>query len=181
MKKDPTLEELVEKYVRKGVDRRKAVEKIYREWVKGEIELIDPSPPRDFLEYFTRLDHSLWFWTAVAMLSLALFSVFFSWLNPVILYMRYILGSIIVLYLPGMALIEALYPVEKELSPLERLALSIGLSLAVIPLIGLILNYTLWGIRLGPILVSLTLYTAGLLVTASYRKYVFLKKQLGKR
>jgi len=34
---------------------------------------------------------------------------------------------------------------------------SVGLSLAVVPLIGLILNYLPWGIRLGPIVVSLSL------------------------
>jgi uncharacterized membrane protein len=42
----------------------------------------------------------------------------------------------------------------------ERVALSLGLSLAVVPLIGLVLNYTPWGIRLTPILVSLALFIA---------------------
>ena len=70
-----------------------------------------------------------------------------------------------------MSLIEALYPVESELSPLERVALSIGLSLALVPLVGLVLNYTPWGIRLTPILISLTILTVGLLAVASYRKY----------
>ncbi|MEM1745096.1 MAG: DUF1616 domain-containing protein, partial [Candidatus Nezhaarchaeales archaeon] len=54
---------------------------------------------------------------------------------------------------------------------LERLALSIGLSLALVPLVGLILNYTPWGIRLDPIMVSLSLLTLGLLFIASVRKY----------
>lgn len=40
------------------------------------------------------------------------------------------------LFMPGYALVESLYPRGgDELSPLERLALSIGLSLAVVPLI----------------------------------------------
>ncbi len=171
-----TIEELVAKYVRRGMDRRKAIEKIYKDWAEGKIEIYDPNPPRDFIEYLLRLDHSLWFWTSVMVLGLTLFTVYFSWISPLILYMRYVLGSIMVLYLPGMALIEALYPGERELSPLERLALSIGLSLAVVPLIGLILNYTPWGIRLNPILVSLTVYTLGLLVLAAYRKYVLVLK-----
>jgi uncharacterized membrane protein len=38
-------------------------------------------------------------------------------------------------------LIEALYPRKEDLESLERLTLSIGLSLAVVPLIGLFLNY----------------------------------------
>lgn len=39
---------------------------------------------------------------------------------------------------------------------IERVALSFGLSIAIVPLVGLLLNFTPWGIRLGPILVSLT-------------------------
>ena len=45
---------------------------------------------------------------------------------------------------------------KTQLDTIERVALSFGLSIAVVPLIGLILNYTPWGIRLYPILVSLT-------------------------
>ncbi|MEM1828890.1 MAG: DUF1616 domain-containing protein, partial [Desulfurococcaceae archaeon] len=75
------------------------------------------------------------------------------------------------LFIPGYSLVEALYPREEDLSPLERMALSIGLSLAVVPLIGLILNYTPWGIRLLPIITSTTIFTITILVIAAYRKY----------
>jgi uncharacterized membrane protein len=85
------------------------------------------------------------------------------------------LGSLIMLFLPGYALVEALYPKEEDLSPLERLAFSIGLSLALVPLVGLILNYTPWGIKLDPILISLTILTLTFLAFSTYRKYVYLK------
>lgn len=42
---------------------------------------------------------------------------------------------------------------------IERVALSFGLSIAIVPLIGLILNFTPWGIRLGPIAVSVSGFT----------------------
>lgn len=41
----------------------------------------------------------------------------------------------------------------------ERVALSFGLSIAIVPLIGLLLNFTPWGIRLVPITVSLSGFT----------------------
>lgn len=66
-----------------------------------------------------------------------------------------VLGLPVVLFFPGYALIAALYPRHADLDGIERLALSLGLSLAVVPLIGLVLNYTPWGIRLTPIVVSL--------------------------
>lgn len=170
MSRRETLEELVMKYKRRK-SRLDAVKRAYDEWAEGKIKLIDPNPPRDYIEYLSRLDYSLWLWLSLSMVALTLLSIYLTDIYPSIIYLRYVLGSIFVLFLPGMSLIEALYPVENELSPLERVALSIGLSLALVPLVGLILNYTPWGIRLTPILISLTILTVGLLFTASYRKY----------
>jgi uncharacterized membrane protein len=73
---------------------------------------------------------------------------------------RIVLGLPFVLFFPGYVLIAALYPRHSDLEGVERVALSLGLSLAVVPLIGLVLNYTPWGIRLTPILVSLALFIA---------------------
>jgi len=70
--------------------------------------------------------------------------------------LRIILGLPFILFFPGYTLICALFPKRTQLDTIERVALSFGLSIAVVPLIGLILNYTPWGIRLYPILVSLT-------------------------
>jgi len=64
-----------------------------------------------------------------------------------------------VLFLPGYALIAALFPSKNDLDGIERLALSFGLSIAVVPLIGLGLNFTPFGIRLVPIIVSLSVFT----------------------
>ncbi|AKB76637.1 hypothetical protein MSHOH_0154 [Methanosarcina horonobensis HB-1 = JCM 15518] len=72
---------------------------------------------------------------------------------------RNIVGLPLVLFLPGYALIAALFPAKSDLDGIERTALSFGLSIAVVPLIGLGLNYTPWGIRLLPILTSLSLFT----------------------
>jgi uncharacterized membrane protein len=97
---------------------------------------------------------------------------------PVLTTLRYFLGTLYVLYLPGYVLVEALYPDERDLKPLERLALSIGLSLAVVPLIGLILNYTPWGIRLDPVVASLAIYTLVVSIVALVRKYSVFKSTL---
>lgn len=69
--------------------------------------------------------------------------------------LRIILGLPFVLFIPGYTLIAALFPRKSSLESVQRLALSLGLSLAVVPLIGLILNYTTWGINLNSILYSL--------------------------
>jgi uncharacterized membrane protein len=77
-------------------------------------------------------------------------------------------------------LIEALYPRREDLESLERLALSIGLSLAIVPLIGLFLNYTPWGIRLAPITISLATFTEAMAIAANekYRYYTLTRPRL---
>jgi len=72
--------------------------------------------------------------------------------------LRIILGLPLLLFFPGYTLIVALFPRKNALASIERVALSFGLSIAVVPLIGLILNHTLWGIRLEPILTSITIF-----------------------
>ncbi len=171
MRKEVILEEYVRKRTSGAKDRFKVLKKIYDEVHEGKLRIRDPNPPKDLIEYLRRPDYALWVWSTLALLALTLLAVATSNLMPLLKYLRYVLGSVMVLFIPGYVAIEALYPKDKDLSPLERLALSMGLSLAVVPLIGLLLNYTPWGIRLTSILASLTLYTLAVTMIAAYRKY----------
>ncbi|MBF4475779.1 DUF1616 domain-containing protein [Methanobacterium formicicum] len=85
-------------------------------------------------------------------------------------FIRTILGILLVLFIPGYSLIAALFPKWGDLDGIERAALSFGLSIAVTPLIGLALNYTPWGIRLDPILISLTMFTMAMCLIAFLRR-----------
>jgi len=83
------------------------------------------------------------------------------------------LELILVVFLPGYAMIAALFPrtarandgasgarptpLDRRIRPTERLGLSLGLSLAVVPLVGLLVNLTPWGLARGPILAALSL------------------------
>lgn len=77
-----------------------------------------------------------------------------EWRSPV----RIALGLVVVLGAPGYVFTNALFPRRSDIDGIKRLALTLGLSIAVVPLLGLILNYTPWGIRLMPIAVTLTLF-----------------------
>jgi uncharacterized membrane protein len=78
---------------------------------------------------------------------------------------------VFVLFVPGYVTVEALFPKGRDLDRIERFALSVGLSLALVPLIGLLLNYTPWGIRLTPIVISLSSFTVGMALVALARQY----------
>ncbi len=105
--------------------------------------------------------------------------------------LRVALGLPFVLFLPGYALVAALFPERGEgpvdeagaargadeppsrrggIDGIERVALSFGLSIAVVPLVGLVLNFTPWGIRLVPILLSVGGFTLAAVAVAAVRR-----------
>ena len=103
---------------------------------------------------------------AVILVSLALVPLAILGGGPV----HIALGLIFALFFPGYTLIAALFPRRGDLNGVERLALSFGLSIALVPLIGLILNYTPWGIRLYPVLVSVLVFIIVMAGVAWYRR-----------
>jgi uncharacterized membrane protein len=90
---------------------------------------------------------------------------------------RAIFGIPFILFCPGYTLIAALFPRKEDIGGIERAALSFGLSIAVVPLVGLILNYTPWGIYAAPVLFAITLFIVVTLVTTFYRRQKLPKTQ----
>jgi hypothetical protein len=165
------VSELVGKIVsERHISMEEASRGVYRAIGDGKVRFVDPSPPSGFLGFFS-LAYSGWFWGIIAFIVLLLYSIYLMPQIYPLYYIRFVVGGIFILYVPGFTLIEALYPKRDELERLERFALSVGLSIAVVPLVGLVLNYTPWGIRLDPALVSLAALTVVLGVVGVYRKY----------
>jgi hypothetical protein len=165
------VSELVERISTvKGVRFEEAAKGLYRAVEEGKVRLVESSPPAGLLDYFAS-SYSIWFWGVCAFVGLVAFSIYLLPQSYPWVYIRYVVGAIFVLYVPGYALIEALYSKRDELDRLERFALGVGLSLAVVPLVGLVLNYTPWGIRLDPVFAALILLTLALGCIGVYRKY----------
>jgi hypothetical protein len=124
------------------------------------------------LKTYIRSNEAYWFWTTTSLAIATAITVFTVPEDAYpIVYIRYVLGSIFVLGLPGFTLIKALFPSKKEMDAIERAALSIGLSLAIVPIVGLLLNYTPWGIRLTPITLSLLALTITFATAAILREH----------
>lgn len=85
---------------------------------------------------------------------------------------RIVLALPFLLFFPGYTLMAALFPRRAGIDAIERIALSFGMSIAVVPLIGLILNYTPLGIRLEPVLYSVSsfIFTASLIAWLRRRR-----------
>jgi hypothetical protein len=171
LKISETVNDLVQKLTEeRGLSLLDAVVEVHGLHESGSIRIIDPDPPRDFSEYVLSF-YSSWFWLVVSALTITILSVYVLPAVPPFSWVRVLFGFITSLYLPGYTFIEALYPQRVELEELERFALGIGLSLALTPLTGFVLNYTPWGIRLDPVLTVLSLLTFSLGIIGVYRKY----------
>ncbi len=110
--------------------------------------------------------------------------------------LRVPLGLAFVLFVPGYVFVAALFPEAGESPPtdsgpedpddadsrlgramrsgidgIERVALSFGLSIAIVPLLGLVLNFTPWGIRLVPIMVAVSGFTLVATAVAAVRRW----------
>jgi len=138
---------------------------------------ITPTLPK-IIDYI-RSSQAYWYWATIILSIITTILVFTVPEDAYpIVYARYILGSIFVLWLPGYTFIKALFPTKvpiptssTELDSIERIALSIGMSIALVPIVGLLLNYTPWGIRLTPITVSLFALTLTFATAAIIREH----------
>lgn len=96
-----------------------------------------------------------------------------------------VLGAVAVLFAPGYALAAALFPREgtgfdpvygtdgdgRTIGALERVVLAVGLSVGIVPLLGIGLNFTAWGIRRGPLLGAVGAGTILLTAVAVVRRW----------
>jgi uncharacterized membrane protein/LysM repeat protein len=100
----------------------------------------------------------------------ALGTVLVALLLPWLGVLRIVLGVPFVVLLPGYCLLAALHPRRSDLWIPERLALSLGLSIAVVLLIGLASSYSPWGVRLESILAFVSLFVALAAAAAAFRR-----------
>lgn len=98
--------------------------------------------------------------------------------NHFMMYVRYILGTAMVLFFPGFSFTMVVFP--KKMANLQKMddeekieciALIIVTSLALVTLIAFILHYSPWGIQLSSIISSLSILVVLLSSLSVFRKY----------
>ena len=177
----PRLLDLVDALVKESGKEQDLVIRDLMKLLNEKKLIIEEGKPYSDLVSYAFSPLSLWFWGAIGAVGL---SVALIWVTSgVALYLRYAFGSTLALFLPGYALVQAFYPKMRQIDELTRFALSIGLSLALVPLVGLVLNYTPFGIRLLPVTSSIAGVTVLFLGLALFRKHQYYKlaKGTGKR
>lgn len=105
--------------------------------------------------------------------------------------LRLLFGLPFLLVVPGYAVIAALYPVTaptadpsglhdgstaiplpsgNAITTVERLALSVATSIAVVAGVGLLANFSPWGVRPAPVVAGTTVVTLGAVAVAAHRR-----------
>lgn len=83
---------------------------------------------------------------------------------------RLFLGFVYVLFIPGYWLTAALFPTNDDLDGIERNGLSLGLSVAWVPVLALILDRLPWGLHLLPIVIGQLISILLFIVVAVWRR-----------
>ena len=104
----------------------------------------------------------------VVWLAAAILAIYLPPLNETPI--RVVFALPVMLIIPGYCVILALFPKEGDIDLMERIVLSVSVSIAVVPLIGLGLNFTPWGISLDPIITAITAFTAVIMLAAHYQR-----------
>lgn len=89
---------------------------------------------------------------------------------PSLGYVRLIVGSCYLLYVPGYLLTKALFPDPRKLRGLERILLSFALSSCLAIFDGVLLNYA-WSLTINSVVMSTSAITIILGVVAMLRSY----------
>jgi uncharacterized membrane protein len=147
--------------------------------IDGELLALSPR----FTTYL-RSSKAVWYWSTVAtalITAILIFSIpdnLYPWL-----YFRNALGALFVLWLPGYALSRFLFPKNlpikastENLDRIVRIAVSLGMSIAIVPLVGLLVNYLSFGISLLPIVLSLLAFTMIFVTAAIINDYLTFTK-----
>jgi hypothetical protein len=138
--------------------------------------------PESFSSYI-RTGNATWYWATIAISTITavmIFTIsenFYPWI-----YLRNTFGLVLILFLPGYAFVKAIFPItlptevsSRKMEAIERIALSVGVSIAIVPIIGLVLYYTPLGIDIVPIVLSLLGLTLFLATVAAVREHIKLK------
>jgi len=122
---------------------------------------------------------AFWYWSVIALsIATAIAAITIPDTAYPFVYVRLVLSLTFALVLPGYTFIKVLFPSQlpiktsgEDIDNIERAGLSFGMSLVIVPIVCLVLNYLPWGIRLTPITLSLFALSSIFATTGLYREY----------
>jgi hypothetical protein len=177
-KKPATIKQLAQTIQKEfSISEEEAVKHIVDLSNKAKIKLEDTSLPSTDKGYVFS-SRATWYWIIMLLSAATIITVYAIPENAIpMAYARYLLGSIFVLFMPGFCLLKALFP-KKELDKIESTCLSVGMSLAIVAITSLLLNYTAWGITTTTVTISFLIITFAFATAALFREHEIQKEKV---
>lgn len=142
----------------------------------NKIILLESRVESSFLQYIRNLSANLFLWLTISVTLLTLATVYLipdaaSWAI-----LRIVIGGMLVLFIPGYTVSQLLFT-TRDMDIIERIALSVGFSFAIVPLIGLMLNYSPWGVTLVPVVAAVSVFSISLAFISTYKIFLLRKRR----
>ena len=135
------------------------------------------TPEQPDLPESIKPEGSHWYWIIMALTLVSAIAVLVISEVGTLAYIRYVSASLLVLFLPGYALLRAISPSNDQtlgqpnnMYSILRLSLSIVLSIVIVSLLGLILDFSPLGVTLDSLVLSLSLFTVLFSTIALFRE-----------
>ncbi len=90
---------------------------------------------------------------------------------------RAVIETPVLLFVPGYSLVAALFPGKTDISGLERVGFSFGLSIAVVPLTAYFLNFTQWALTVLSIVTGIFLVVIATVLIAYARRHALPRQE----
>ena len=173
-----TVREVVATLESSGVPREVTLRTIKDLAQEGRVILHPPGAPKETvmapvesLGRYLRSTLALDLWVTLLLWGLGLATTFLipSDLFPLVV-VRWVFAGLLLVFVPGFALVRLLFPFDRFIDRWERIALSLGLSIALAVLVAFGLNFTPWGITPAPVATGLSIITLASIVGATYRR-----------
>jgi len=139
-----------------------------------KIALLGPGTNGNFFHYIIRSFNALSLWLITAATCLILAIVFLLPNTEPWSYMRMI-TAVFVLFIPGNALVQLLFA-HRNMEQTEQMVLSVGLSIALISIIGLMLKYILMALTVESVVISIGMLSITLSAVANYSHFLCSKR-----
>lgn len=154
------------------------IESVLKLQAQGTIKFENQPLPIQNLKTYLKTGAAIWYWLTIITVIIAtlVFTIsenVYPWM-----YVRNVLGLIFILFLPGFALIKTIFPIKisttssnSKIEEFEQIALSIGMSIALVSTVGLLLYYSPWGLDLTSIVFFLVTFTPIFTTAAVIKEY----------
>ena len=138
---------------------------------KGVMNVSEERVPLSFFRNLAKLESNAPFWIAIFTSAAVMAAIYIVPMGELGMIVRRIAGALFLFVIPGYT-ITNFFIQRNRLSSIERVAVSVGLSLAIVAVIGIMLSYSLIGVTIEAVIAFVASFIVALAFLASYKDYL---------